>query len=74
MGGENSIAPAAGHRFRHPAWRQRPYNLLTQAVLLGEEWLGQAVRGAGIVTPANERMVAFTVRQWLDLISPSNVP
>ncbi len=74
MGGENSIAPAADHRFRHPAWRQLPYNLLTQAVLLGEEWLGQAVRGAGGVTPANEHMVAFNVRQWLDLISPSNVP
>ena len=25
-------------RFTHPAWQQRPYNLLTQAVLLGEEW------------------------------------
>ncbi len=26
------------------------------------------------VDPHNERMVAFTVRQWLDLMSPSNVP
>ncbi len=75
MGGENSIAPQPGdHRFVHPAWQQRPYNLLTQSVLLGEEWWDQLVRGAGGVSPPNERMVAFTVRQFLDLISPSNIP
>ena len=37
MGGANSIAPQPGdHRFVHPAWQQRPYNLLAQSVLLGE--------------------------------------
>src|ERR1700731_4314701 len=36
MGGENAIAPQPGnHRFAHPAWQQRPYDLLIQAVLLG---------------------------------------
>jgi polyhydroxyalkanoate synthase len=75
MGAENSIAPHTGdHRFVHPAWQQRPYNLLTQSVLLGEEWWGQVVNGTGGVSPSNERMVAFTVRQFLDLVSPSNVP
>ncbi len=75
MGGENSIAPQSGdHRFIHPAWQQRPYNLLTQSVLLGEEWWDKAVKTAGGVSPPNERMITFTVRQFLDLVSPSNIP
>jgi polyhydroxyalkanoate synthase len=75
LGGENSIAPQPGdHRFAHPSWQQRPYNLLTQSVLLGEEWLGKAVKNTGGVSAPNERMVAFTVRQFLDIVSPSNIP
>jgi polyhydroxyalkanoate synthase len=75
MGQEEAIVPQPGdHRFANPAWHQRPYSLLTQAVLLGEEWWDSVVRSPGGVGPHNERMVAFTTRQWLDLISPSNVP
>ena len=75
MGGETVIAPQPGDdRFAHPAWRQRPYDLLTQAVLLGEEWWDSVVRSPGGVGRPNERMVAFCMRQWLDLMSPSNVP
>jgi polyhydroxyalkanoate synthase subunit PhaC len=74
MGGEKAIAPQPGdHRFAHPAWQQYPYDLLVQAVLLGEEWCS-VVRSPGGVGRPNERIVAFTVRQWLDLMSPSNVP
>jgi polyhydroxyalkanoate synthase len=75
MGGGKAIAPLpGGRRFGHPAWQQRPYDLLTQAVLLGEEWWDSIVRSPGGVDPHNRRIVAFTVRQWLDLMSPSNVP
>ncbi len=75
MGGETVIAPQPGDdRFAHPAWRERPYDLLTQAVLLGEEWWDSVVRSPGGVSGPNERMVAFCMRQWLDLMSPSNVP
>ncbi len=75
MGGANSIAPQPGdHRFAHPAWQQRPYNLLTQSVLLGEEWWDKFLRGTGGVSPPNARMVAFTMKQLLDMISPSNIP
>jgi polyhydroxyalkanoate synthase len=75
LGAEVPIAPKPGdHRFAHPAWQQRPYDLLVQAVLLGEEWWDSVVRSPGGVGRHNERIVAFTVRQWLDLISPSNVP
>jgi polyhydroxyalkanoate synthase len=75
MDGENAIAPQSGdHRFAHPAWQRRPYNLLTQSVLLGEEWWDKIVKNARGVSPSNQRMVSFTVRQFLDLVSPSNIP
>jgi polyhydroxyalkanoate synthase len=74
LGGSAAIAPPAGdHRFSNAAWARRPYDLLVQSVLLGEEWWSKVVQSPGGVSPRNERMVAFTVRQWLDMVSPSNV-
>ena len=43
-------------------------------MLLGEEWWNSVVRSPGGVSGPNEHMVAFCMRQWLDLMSPSNVP
>ena len=75
LGGERAIAPQPGdRRFTGAAWQQRPYDLLTQAVLLGEEWWDSVARSPGGVAKPNERIVAFNVRQWLDMLSPSNVP
>jgi polyhydroxyalkanoate synthase len=75
MDGERTISPPPGdHRFDHPAWQVRPYSLLTQAVLLGEEWWESVVSAPGGVDPHNERIAAFAMRQWLDLVSPSNFP
>ena len=69
------VAPAKGDtRFTSPAWQQMPYQLLVQAVLLGEEWWESIVQAPAGVGPHDRRMVSFTVRQWLDLMSPSNVP
>jgi|HubBroStandDraft_1064217.scaffolds.fasta_scaffold09157_4 polyhydroxyalkanoate synthase len=74
MGGKGTIAPHPDdRRFAHPAWLRSPYDLLVQAVLLGEEWWDRVARSPGGVDRHNERIVAFTVRQWLDLMSPSNV-
>ena len=48
MDGEKAISPPPGdHRFDHPAWQARPYSLLTQAVLLGEEWWDSVVSAPG---------------------------
>jgi polyhydroxyalkanoate synthase len=75
IGGPNAIAAAdSDRRFADPAWQAAPFNLLTQAVLLGEEWWEQLVDNAPGVSPPNRRMMAFTVRQALDMISPSNLP
>jgi polyhydroxyalkanoate synthase len=47
---------------------------MTQAVLLGEAWWDTVARSPGGVARPSERMVAFTTRQMLDVLSPSNVP
>ncbi len=70
-----AILPAPGdHRFADPAWHTPPYNLIHQSFLLAEEWLADVARGSGGVNVASERIVAFAMRQWLDVFSPSNVP
>jgi polyhydroxyalkanoate synthase len=75
LGGAPAIAPAAGdRRFAAPAWQQPPFTVLNQAVLLGEEWWAGLVQTPPGVAPHDRRLAAFTVRQWLDLISPSNLP
>jgi polyhydroxyalkanoate synthase len=74
-GQEAAVAPAKGDvRFANPAWQQMPFHLLVQAVLLGEEWWQSLVQASEGMGPHDRRMVSFTVRQWLDLMSPSNVP
>jgi polyhydroxyalkanoate synthase subunit PhaC len=74
-GQEPAIEPAKGDgRFASPAWQQMPYHLLVQAVLLGEQWWESLVRTPAGMAPPSKRMVSFTMRQWLDLMSPSNVP
>ena len=70
-----AISPqASDNRFAAPAWQAFPFSLMTQAVLLGEEWWESVVRTPSGVDQRNRDIVAFTVRQWLDLISPSNMP
>ena len=74
IGGAPAIVPQPDdRRFADPAWQKRPFDVLTQAVLLGEEWWGKLVQLPGGVEPGNRRLVAFTVQQILDLASPSNV-
>jgi polyhydroxyalkanoate synthase len=48
--------------------------MLVQSVLLGEAWWDQVVEAPRGVAPANAKLVAFTLRQFLDLVSPSNMP
>ena len=59
-------------RFDDPAWRERPYVWFAQALLLQQAWWQHATTGVPGVSPHHERMVEFTARQWLDMISPSN--
>jgi len=72
-----NAAPAArpdggDRRFAAQAWRDDPYfRYLKQSYLLGAEFLERLVEEASLEGQAKERL-RFTVRQWLDAMSPAN--
>ncbi|MDR3464573.1 MAG: alpha/beta fold hydrolase [Xanthobacteraceae bacterium] len=73
--GETVIEPSpADHRFSSPAWQQPPFKLMSQAFLLAEEWWLKVAEAPPGVDHANQRMVAFQTRQFVDMFSPSNIP
>lgn len=76
-GGEGApcIAPErSDKRFRDEAWCQPPFDLISQAFLLGQEWWHEATTDVRGVSRHHEAVVSFTVRQLLDMGSPSNFP
>jgi len=69
------IRPAANdHRFESPAWREFPFSVIHQAFLLAEEWWAQASDAGRGVNRHNAQIIAFTIRQLIDVFSPSNSP
>jgi polyhydroxyalkanoate synthase len=70
---ENCIKPLPqDKRFSAPEWQHWPFNLLYQAFLLNQQWWHNATTGVRGVSKHHERMVEFTARQLLDVVSPSN--
>jgi polyhydroxyalkanoate synthase len=65
--------PEAGdRRFAAQGWRDNAYfDYLRQSYLLAAEYLGQLVEAAAVEGQAKERL-RFTVRQWVDAMSPAN--
>jgi polyhydroxyalkanoate synthase len=61
-------------RFDDPAWAKAPYLVWQQLFLAQEEWWRSATREVRGMTPKNAARVRFMALQWLDLMSPSNVP
>jgi polyhydroxyalkanoate synthase subunit PhaC len=59
-------------RFADQAWRQPPFLYFYQAFLLQQQWWHNATTGVRGVSARNEQVVAFTMRQILDIFSPSN--
>lgn len=59
-------------RFAGPEWQQWPYNFLSQAFLLNQQWWYNATTGVRGVTRQHEAMVEFGARQILDMWAPSN--
>ncbi|HEX7250555.1 MAG TPA: alpha/beta fold hydrolase, partial [Burkholderiales bacterium] len=61
-------------RFAGEAWKQWPYNAIHQGFLLAQQWWWNATTGVRGVSPHHEDVVTFTMRQLLDIWSPSNFP
>ena len=59
-------------RFSPPEWHAPAFSAMTQAFLLQEQWWTEAMTGVRGVSKHHEDVVAFTMRQWLDMWSPSN--
>ena len=59
-------------RFALPEWERPPFNLMAQAFLLGQQWWHNATTGVRGVAKQNEAIVEFSIRQMLDVLSPSN--
>ena len=63
---------AQDRRFDRHEWEHPPFNLMAQAFLLGQQWWHNATTGVRGVAKQNEAIVEFSVRQMLDVLSPSN--
>ena len=63
---------AQDRRFARPEWEHPPFNLMAQAFLLGQQWWHNATTGVRGVAKQNEAIVEFSIRQMLDVLSPSN--
>ena len=73
QGAENCIAPLPqDSRFRDEAWRKWPFNMMSQAFLLNQQFLHNMTSNVEGVTQQHEDVVTFTTRQMLDVFSPSN--
>jgi poly[(R)-3-hydroxyalkanoate] polymerase subunit PhaC len=70
---EPGVRAAPGdRRFAGREWRENPYfSYLQQSYLLAAEFLEKLVEAAALQGQAKERL-RFTVRQWVDAMSPAN--
>ena len=61
-------------RFRSPGWDQWPYNAFSDAYVATQRLWAEATSGVAGVSERNERIVSSSIRQWIDVMSPANLP
>ncbi len=59
-------------RFSPQEWQAPPFSALSQAFLLQEQWWHEAASDVRGVSGHHQEVVDFTLRQWIDMWSPSN--
>lgn len=70
---ETCITPLPqDRRFESDSWHKWPFNMMSQAFLLNQQWWHNATTGVEGVTRQHEDVVTFAARQILDVFSPSN--
>jgi len=65
---------APDRRFAAPGWQQWPFSLWRESFLAAQRWWEAATHGVPGVERHHQDLVAFGARQWLDMLSPGNLP
>jgi poly[(R)-3-hydroxyalkanoate] polymerase subunit PhaC len=78
-GSESAVPPPfssreSDRRFSDPAWEKMPYLFWQQAFLAQEAWWRSATREVRGMSAKNAARVSFMAHQFLDIMSPSNLP
>ena len=69
--GEGAHEPPDG-RFAADAWSQYPFNVYARAFQNGAGWLKTLPNDVDGLEKYHGELIEFTVRQWLDALSPTN--
>jgi len=59
-------------RFFGPDWELPPFNMMAQALLLTQQWWHSATSEIRGLSRSNAAIADFALRQWLDVVAPSN--
>lgn len=67
-----AISSPQDKRFVADEWQRFPYSFIYQSFLMTQAWWHQAATNVRGVSKHHEEVVDFTIRQFLDMFSPSN--